>query len=99
MMRLRFGLSGDPVSGHCADAQMMKADWMGDGATVLGVLEVGFGLWWLDPLAAGAVSLSILHDGWKNLSSAVGDLIERYPMKTDQSGIEPLSGMVREKLK
>jgi divalent metal cation (Fe/Co/Zn/Cd) transporter len=78
-----------------ADAQMMKADWMAETATATGVLGVGLGFWWIDPLAASLVSLSILHDGWTNLITAVGDLIERRPMKTDRSGPEPLPDQLR----
>lgn len=73
-----------------ADAQMMKADWMTEVATGCGVLGVGFGLWWLDPLAAGLVSADIIKDGAANAYVAVRDLMEHRPMKTDRSGPEPL---------
>jgi divalent metal cation (Fe/Co/Zn/Cd) transporter len=81
-----------------ADAQMMKADWVSGLATALGVLGVGLGFWWVDPLAAALVSLSILKDGVDNVGVAVGDLIERRPMKTDQSGPEPLADALRERM-
>lgn len=71
-----------------ADADMMKADWMAEGATALGVIGVGLGYWWADPAAAALVSLDILKDGASNLRHAVFDLIERRPMKTDRSGFE-----------
>jgi cation diffusion facilitator family transporter len=73
-----------------ADAEMMKADWMTAVATAVGVLGVGFGLWWLDPVAAALVSADILHDGVKNVKIAMADLIERRPMKTDGSEPEML---------
>ena len=79
-----------------ADAQMMKADWVTASATAVGVLGVGVGVWWLDPVAAALVSVSILKDGVDNVRVAVGDLIERRPMKTDQSGPEPLADRLRE---
>jgi divalent metal cation (Fe/Co/Zn/Cd) transporter len=79
-----------------ADAQMMKADWVTATATAVGVLGVGLGFWWVDPVAAALVSLSILKDGVDNIGIAVGDLIERRPMKTDQSGPEPLADVLRE---
>jgi divalent metal cation (Fe/Co/Zn/Cd) transporter len=82
-----------------ADAEMMKADWMTGVATAVGVLGTGFGLWWLDPLAAGLVSLDILKDGATNLKVAVVDLVGRRPQKTDQSGWERLPDEVRELLK
>jgi cation diffusion facilitator family transporter len=71
-----------------ADAQMMKADWMAEGATAIGVIGTGFGLWWLDPLAAALVSADILKDGVGTLKTAVSDLIDRRPQKADNSGPE-----------
>ena len=56
----------------------------------IGVIGVGFGVWWLDPLAAALVSADILKDGVSNLKTAVLDLLGRHPQKTDQSGKEPL---------
>jgi cation diffusion facilitator family transporter len=79
-----------------ADAQMMKADWMTEAATACGVLGVGFGLWWLDPLAAALVSADIIKDGAANAYVAVRDLMEHRPMKTDRSGPEPLPEQLRE---
>lgn len=78
-----------------ADAKMMKADWMAELATAVGVLGVGFGWWWVDPLAAALVSLDILKDGVENLGVAVADLIERRPRKTDRSAYEPLPEEVK----
>lgn len=73
-----------------ADAQMMKADWMAELATAFGVIGIGLGFWWADPLAAFLVSLDILHDGVTNVGNAVTDLIKERPKKTDGSGFEPL---------
>lgn len=78
-----------------ADAQMMKADWMAESATTIGVFGVGLGFWWLDPGAAVLVSLSILKDGVTNVRVVVGDLIERRPMRTDRSAPEPLPDRLR----
>ncbi|HEX8568451.1 MAG TPA: cation diffusion facilitator family transporter [Caulobacteraceae bacterium] len=78
-----------------AEADMMKADWQVALATAIAVLGVGLGFWWADPLAAGLVSLSILHDGWKNTGTAVSDLIDRRPRKTDQSAADPLPTRVQ----
>jgi divalent metal cation (Fe/Co/Zn/Cd) transporter len=71
-----------------ADAQMMKADWMAESATAVGVIGTGFGLWWLDPLAAAIVSADILKDGVGTLKTAVSDLSDRRPEKADKSGFE-----------
>ena len=77
-----------------ADAQMMKADWMAEAATAIGVVGTGFGLWWLDPLAAAIVSADILKDGISNLRTAVADLADRRPRRTDNSEWEKLPGEV-----
>jgi divalent metal cation (Fe/Co/Zn/Cd) transporter len=82
-----------------ADAQMMKADWMAESATAVGVVGVGFGMWWLDPLAAALVSADILKDGVTNLKTAVLDLVGRRPEKTDQSGQEDLPDRLRDLLR
>jgi cation diffusion facilitator family transporter len=77
-----------------ADAQMMKADWMAESATAIGVVGTGFGLWWLDPLAAAIVSADILKDGVGTLKTAVSDLIDRRPEKADKSGFEEVPGEI-----
>lgn len=82
-----------------ADAEMMKADWMAESATAVGVLGAGLGLWWLDPLAAAVVSADILKDGISNLKTAVLDLVDRRPKKTDQSDWERLPDRVRDLLR
>ena len=82
-----------------ADAQMMKADWMAETATAIGVIGVGLGFWWLDPLAAVIVSAEILKDGVTNLKVAVSDIIERRPRKTDRSGYETLPDRLRRAVK
>jgi divalent metal cation (Fe/Co/Zn/Cd) transporter len=78
-----------------ADSKMMKADWMAESATAVGVIGTGFGLWWLDPLAAAFVSADILHDGVKTMKVATADLMDRQPAKTDDSGPDPLPDQVR----
>jgi divalent metal cation (Fe/Co/Zn/Cd) transporter len=82
-----------------ADAHMMKADWMAESATAVGVLGTGFGLPWLDPLAAALVSADILKDGASNLKTAVLDLVGRRPKKTDDSDWERLPHDVRDLLR
>jgi divalent metal cation (Fe/Co/Zn/Cd) transporter len=82
-----------------ADAEMMKADWMAGAATAVGVVGTGFGLWWLDPLAAALVSLDILKDGAASLRVAVVDLVDRRPQKADRSGWERLPDEVRDLLR
>jgi divalent metal cation (Fe/Co/Zn/Cd) transporter len=78
-----------------ADAEMMKADWMSETATAIGVLGVGFGFWWLDPIAALFISFEIMRDGFTNMVVAGSDLIQHRPRKTDQSGLEPTPDELR----
>lgn len=66
-----------------ADADMNKADWMTGLATIVGVLGVGAGLWWMDAVAAIAVSFSIVYDGVSNLRTAVRDLTDARPTDLD----------------
>jgi divalent metal cation (Fe/Co/Zn/Cd) transporter len=76
-----------------ADAEMMRADWMVEVATAVGVIATGFGLWWMDAVAASVVSLDILRDGARNTLAAVADLIDEAPRRTiDRNELEPLPG-------
>jgi divalent metal cation (Fe/Co/Zn/Cd) transporter len=76
-----------------ADAEMNRADWMAELAAAIGVIGTGFGLWWMDAVAAGLVSLDIIRDGWRNLAAATTDLLDETPKKTvDRSKLEPLPG-------
>lgn len=58
----------------------------------------GAGFWWVDPAAATLVSLDILEEGVTNIRVAVGDLIERRPMKTDRSAPEPLPELLKARI-
>ena len=73
-----------------ADADMNKADWMTAGAAILGVLGIGMGLWWADGVAAIVISLSILKDGWQQVSGAVGDLLDSEARTYDDSDVHPV---------
>jgi divalent metal cation (Fe/Co/Zn/Cd) transporter len=82
-----------------ADAEMNRADWMAESAAAIGVLGVGFGYWWADPVAAGLVSLDIVRDGFTNLRAAVNDLIDETPRQTtDRSKLESLPEKVAAEL-
>lgn len=62
------------------DAEAQKADYMTALAAILGILGIGAGFWWADATAALFISLSVLRDGAGNLSNAVRDLTDRYPI-------------------
>lgn len=73
-----------------ADADMQKADWMTAFATIIGVLGIGVGVWWMDGAVAILVSGSIIYDGLTNLKAAIEDLVDTYPMRFDDSDYHPL---------
>lgn len=73
-----------------ADADMNKADWMTSAATMVGVFGIGIGLWWADSAAAIFISFSILSDGWKNLRSAIGALMDARATTVDGNDPHPL---------
>ena len=81
-----------------ADAEMNRADWLTAGAAMLGVVGIGFGLWWADGVAATIISLDITHDGYKNLKVAVSDLMDKEPTVVDHSKPDPLPLWVKNEL-
>ncbi|MBF0687993.1 MAG: cation transporter [Cellulomonas sp.] len=82
-----------------ADADMNKADWMTGVGGIVGVLGIGVGLWWADSAAAVFISASILHDGVKNLRSAVAALMDARATTVDGSEPHPLGGAIDETLR
>lgn len=82
-----------------ADAKMNKANWLAAAAAAVGVIGIGFGLWWLDAVAAIAISLDIVHDGYTNVRSAVDDLMDSRPTHYDDSGPHPLIGELEDALR
>lgn len=74
-----------------ADADMNKADWTTAIATIVGVLGIGIGWWWADSAAAIVVSVSIVRDGVKNLTAAIGGLTDAEARTVDESGPHPLT--------
>jgi divalent metal cation (Fe/Co/Zn/Cd) transporter len=78
-----------------ADATMNKADWMTAGAALVGVVGIGFGLWWTDAVAAIVIGLDIAHDGQTYTRAAVKDLLDGRPRRDDESGVHPLVDDVR----
>jgi divalent metal cation (Fe/Co/Zn/Cd) transporter len=81
-----------------ADAKMNKADWLTAGAAGIGVIGIGFGLWWADAVAALAISLDIAHDGFTNVRAAVRDLMDEQPSTYDDERPHPLNGRIQEEL-
>lgn len=77
-----------------ADADMAKADWQTTVASIVGVLGVGAGLWWLDGAAALFISLGIIWDGFRNTKTAVIDLMDQRARTYDSRHPHPLAGDV-----
>lgn len=78
-----------------ADALMNKADWMTGLAAAIGVIGIGFGLWWADAVAAIFISLDVLHDGYRHTGAAIRDLIDEVPRSVDDEEIDPLAGRLK----
>ncbi len=82
-----------------ADAKMNKADWMTATAAAVGVIGIGFGFWWADAVAAIAISLDIVRDGWTNLRAAGRDVIDTRPATYDGREPHPLLGRIEDTLR
>ncbi|GAA1340936.1 cation diffusion facilitator family transporter [Saccharothrix algeriensis] len=72
-----------------ADAEMNRADWLTAAAAVLGVLGIGFGLWWADAVAALVIGGDIVRDGVRTTRGAVADLMDDRPRVVDGSRPHP----------
>lgn len=81
------------------DAKMNKADWMTASGTIIGVIGIGFGWWWLDAIAAILISLDILHDGFRHLRQSVFDLMDEVPKTLDLKQDEPLIDQILTRLR
>lgn len=77
-----------------ADADMARADWTTNLASVVGVLGVGLGYWWLDGAAALFISLGIVWDGLRNCRSAILDLMDQRALTHDDEADHPLAGRI-----
>jgi divalent metal cation (Fe/Co/Zn/Cd) transporter len=74
-----------------ADADMAKADWQTTVASIVGVLGVGVGIWWLDGVAALFISLGIIGDGFRNTKAAIVDLMDQRARTYDSARPHPLA--------
>ena len=67
-----------------ADAAMNKDDWLTAAAAILGIIGIGFGLWWADAAAAAFISLNVLKDGATSTLRALGDLVDGRPRDVER---------------
>ncbi|MGU3645562.1 cation transporter [Microbacterium sp. C23T] len=81
-----------------ADADMAKADWTSTAASIVGVLGVGVGLWWLDGAAALFISAGIVWDGWRNSRAAIRDLIDQRARTEDDARPHPLISRIADRV-
>ncbi|MEJ1923127.1 cation transporter [Microbacterium sp. KHB019] len=81
------------------DADMAKADWQTNAASVVGVLGIGVGVWWLDGVAAVFISLGIIHDGFRNTKSAVVGLMDQRATTYDDKEPHPLAAHIVDTLR
>jgi cation diffusion facilitator family transporter len=79
-----------------AETQMNKAEWMSEGAAIVGIILVGYGHWWGDAAAAAFISIEIVRDGWINIRQVVGDLMDESPSVLGKSDLEHLPVKVRD---
>ncbi|MGW9114279.1 cation transporter [Microbacterium sp. NPDC055683] len=82
-----------------ADADMAKADWQTTVSSVVGVLGVGLGVWWLDGAAALVISAGIVWDGVRNTRAAVVDLMDRRARTYDDAEPHPLAAAAVSRLR
>jgi cation diffusion facilitator family transporter len=78
------------------DADTQKADYMTAFAAMAGVVGICAGWWWADAVAAILIGSSVLYDGITRVKTAVLDLMDRTPVKTEDSTEEPLVNEVLE---
>lgn len=81
------------------DAEMNKADWMTAVAAIVGIIGIGFGIWWADAAAAAFISFDILRDGLRNTWTAVKDLVDQVPRTIGTMERAPLLDRIRETAK
>lgn len=82
-----------------ADGDMAKADWQTNAASIVGVLGVGLGVWWLDGVAVLFISLGIVWDGFRNTKGAVLDLMDQRARTYDDKAPHPLAAQITEYLR
>ena len=77
------------------DADTQKADYMTAAAAIVGIIGVGFGLWWADATAALFIAVSVVNDGFSSLRRAIDDLIDKHPTYVDSDKTDRLIEEIR----
>jgi divalent metal cation (Fe/Co/Zn/Cd) transporter len=79
-------------------AMLDKGDWLSAIAAVLGILGIGYGLWWADAVAAAIISIEIIGDGWSNLRNSVAQLMNKRPTDIETQREDPVIDCVQQAL-
>jgi cation diffusion facilitator family transporter len=99
-----FGLMKRPLARKLhdkvlyADAEMNRADWMTASAAMVGVIGIGFGVWWLDSVAAIVIALDVVRDGARYTGRATLNLMDSRPRTHDEKKPHPLKLQVEKEL-
>jgi divalent metal cation (Fe/Co/Zn/Cd) transporter len=81
-----------------ADAEMNRADWLTAGAAAIGIVGIGFGIWWADAVAALVIAIEVLRDGFRYTSRAVLALMDARPRTHNEHKPHPLTLQVEQEL-
>ena len=73
-----------------ACAEMNRANWLTNGAGMIGLGLVAGGFWWGDSLAALLISLDILRDGWTNVARSLSDVLDHHPVDLATNREDPI---------
>jgi cation diffusion facilitator family transporter len=79
-----------------ADSKMNQADWLTALAAMVGVVGIGFGIWFADAVAAIAIALDILWEGQRFLRESVSDLMDERPKTYDEKKPHPVVGRIKQ---
>lgn len=82
-----------------ADAEMNRADWLTAGAAAIGVIGIGFGLWFADAVAGAFIALDVTRDGWRNVRAAGGELMDARPTTYDLAQPHPATARAEDLLR
>jgi divalent metal cation (Fe/Co/Zn/Cd) transporter len=78
-----------------ADATSNSAEWQSEGAAILGLLLVSFGLWWGDAMAALFISFEVIREGRLSIRLVTGDLMDESPTTREGDELESLPVRLR----
>jgi cation diffusion facilitator family transporter len=81
-----------------AETVMNRAQWMSEGAAIVGITLVAFGLWWGDAAAAAFISIEIVHDGWVNMRLVLADIMDEAPSALGTHQLEDVVERVRKRV-